>query len=93
MKIALDTALPDQQHYAELVASLNENGMESPLEYSHFCRSRYVLAAYDQDKLVGMGMVEENNHAGAGYRMAVHPRYRGRDIEHYMRKLLSVNRA
>jgi hypothetical protein len=93
MKIALDTELPDQNQYAELVASLQKNETDAVLDYNRFCHSRYVLAAYDQGRLVGMGMVEEGDSAGAGYQMTVLPKYRGCDLERYMHKLLSVNRV
>jgi hypothetical protein len=93
MKIALDTELPDQNQYAELVASLRANDTDAALDYNRFCQSRYVLAAYDQGRLVGMGMVEEGSSVGVGYQMTVLPKYRGCDLEQYMRKLLTVNRV
>ncbi|MFE5318621.1 hypothetical protein ACFQ88_07935 [Paenibacillus sp. NPDC056579] len=92
MIIALDNVLPAQGQLQELLASVEENGSESGLVYETYCQSRCVVAAYDKGRLVGLGRLADESGAGNHYEFTVLQDYKNRDIEAYMRKLLSIQR-
>ncbi|TDG00427.1 hypothetical protein [Paenibacillus piri] len=92
MKIALDNVLPGLPEYQELLSSIDADGADAGQQYEAYRNSRYVLAAYDQGRLVGIGRVADEGEAGQACHITLHQNYRGRDVDLYMRKLLSVNR-
>ncbi|NOU91805.1 hypothetical protein GC093_00940 [Paenibacillus sp. LMG 31456] len=92
MKIALNNELPGLNEYRELLSSMEDNSLDAGQQYEQFCNSRYVLAAYDQGRLVGIGRVAEESEANQVCHITMLQNYRGRDVDTYMRKLLFVNR-
>jgi len=92
MKIALDNQLPGFKEYQELFFSVYDNAADAGQQYEDFCKSRYVLAAYDQGKLVGVGRVADEHDAEQSCHITLLHHYRGRDVDSYMRKLLAANR-
>lgn len=93
MKIALDNAAPSQEAFQQMLSCMGDgSGTDADLQYEIYCSSPYVIAAYDQGKLVGLGRVAARNEAVSGCHIRVLEPYRGREIEEYMRKLLSAHR-
>ncbi|MDF2960095.1 MAG: hypothetical protein K0S39_1830 [Paenibacillus sp.] len=92
MKIALDNELPGLNQYQELLSSIDDNVVDAGQQYEAYCKSRYVLAAYDQGRLVGIGRVADESETDQACHITLLHHYEGRDIDTYMRKLLSVNR-
>lgn len=93
MKIALDNVAPTQDAFQQMLSCMKEeSGTDADLQYDIYCSSPYVIAAYDQGKLVGVGRVAAEHETQNGCQIAVLNPYRGREIEDYMRKLLSVHR-
>ncbi|MFH5185930.1 hypothetical protein ACHHV8_26625 [Paenibacillus sp. TAB 01] len=93
MKIALDNVAPTQDAFEQMLSCMKEGrGTDAALQYEVYCSSPYVIAAYDQGKLVGLGRVASGDEAAGGCDIKVLDPYRGREIEDYMRKLLSVHR-
>ncbi|MCS7460800.1 hypothetical protein N0M98_11655 [Paenibacillus doosanensis] len=92
MIIALENEPPAQGQFEELLATVTEDGMNAGLLYETYCQSRYVVAAYDQGRLVGLGRVTDESGTCGEYQITVLQDYQSRDIETYMRKLLSMHR-
>ncbi|SDC00435.1 hypothetical protein SAMN02799630_02400 [Paenibacillus sp. UNCCL117] len=91
MKIALHNELPCEAQVRELIDAMT--GQASSLEAFEYetLRSggKRLIAAYDQDRLVGLGkLAEEGISSGSAIEFAILPAYRGRQIETYMSKLL-----
>ncbi|MCI3919580.1 hypothetical protein MO973_04955 [Paenibacillus sp. TRM 82003] len=79
MKIAFEKKLPDAAAFEQMM-----NGTASAAEqYSLFQRhGEEIVAAYDGEKLVGVGGKRAEQWA-----FVIHPGYVTRDIEHNMKKL------
>ncbi|MCR8636545.1 MULTISPECIES: hypothetical protein [Paenibacillus] len=92
MKIALDNELPGLNEYKQLLSSMEDNSMDAGQQYEQYCNSRYVLAAYDQGRLVGIGRVADENEVNQTCHITMLQNYRVRDVDTYMRKLLFANR-
>ncbi|SFL13347.1 hypothetical protein SAMN03159341_103406 [Paenibacillus sp. 1_12] len=92
IQIELDNKCPLQSDYQELLASiLEENHNANVLQYETFCQSFNIIAAYDQGKLVGLGRaVEQMDHPKPACDITILQQYRNREIDSYMRKLLSI---
>jgi hypothetical protein len=91
MKIALDNELPGLTQCQELLSSINDEQLNADQLYAEYCKSRYVVAAYDQGKLVGIGRIADECEAEQACQIALLQNYRGRDVDIYMRKLLAAN--
>jgi hypothetical protein len=95
IQIKLDNECPLQSDYQDLLASiLAEDHDANVLQYETFCQSYSIIAAYDQDKLVGLGRAVEHmdgsKSGSPAYELTVLQQYRNREVDSYMRKLLSV---
>lgn len=79
VKIAFEKKLPDATAFVQMM-----NGTANAAEqYSMFQQQgKSVVAAYDGDKLVGVGGKRAEEWA-----FVIHPGYVSRDIEHNMKKL------
>lgn len=96
MKIALDSGLPAEGQFRELAEAIAaQQGLrtEAPA-YKTYCECSRVIAAYDRERLVAIGGVTENpaqDGASSRFCFSVVPDYETRDIDEYMRKLLTVH--
>ncbi|MEK8127027.1 hypothetical protein WMW72_03790 [Paenibacillus filicis] len=92
MKIALHNELPCEAHVRQLIEAMAGQG--SPLQAFEYETLRSsagrVIAAYDQERLVGLGRRKEDTAVGETMEFAILPAYRGREIETYMSKLLKA---
>ncbi|MED4602133.1 hypothetical protein P9314_15700 [Paenibacillus validus] len=90
MKIALHNELPGEAQFRQWIDSMAGEADGFPVfEYETICQSGRIIAAYDQERLVGLGRLSDNN-AASQMEFSILPEYRNREIEMYMRKLLPV---
>ncbi|WP_159882715.1 hypothetical protein [Paenibacillus puerhi] len=89
MKIALHNELPCEAHVRQLIDALT--GPASALQAFEYetlrGSSSRILAAYDRDRLIGLGKWDEGC---SEPEFAILPAYRNREIETYMSKLLNA---
>jgi ribosomal protein S18 acetylase RimI-like enzyme len=91
MKIAYHNVKPTQQTFQQFVHMAGDAADSSKgMQYETVCRSKYVIAAYDEEELVGLGTIIEANEREAIMDVAVHKSYRQRGIEQYIMKLLKA---
>lgn len=89
MKIALHNELPEEAQFRQWMDTMAGEAEGLPVfEYETICKSERVIAAYDQERLIGLGMLTDN--AASHMEFSILPEYRNREIEMYMRKLLPV---
>ncbi|MBP1156813.1 MULTISPECIES: hypothetical protein [unclassified Paenibacillus] len=88
MKIALHNQLPGEEQFQQLIESVFAHSDQcGAFAYETYSHSDRVIAAYDQEQLVGLGcLVNSDQHS---IEITVLPGYKGREIEGYMRKLLT----
>ncbi|WP_248930188.1 hypothetical protein [Paenibacillus hamazuiensis] len=90
MKIAYHNAVPEPEVFDRFVHSIEETMHTDEFEYKAVCESKHVVAAYDQDELVGIGVIAEAGEDAAVMDVAVHSSYEKRQIEQYIMKLLKA---
>lgn len=89
MKIALHNELPGEAQFQQLINSVSAHTAQCGTSaYESYIHSDRVIAAYDQDQLVGLGRLVASDHNHI--EVTVLPDYKGREIEGYMRKLLAA---
>lgn len=87
MKIALQAGAPDQQHLAAFMQDLVQGGIkaEDPLPGA----GNDVIAAYDDDKLVGLGgWISGGTAEQPKLQFYIAPGYEARMLPDHMKKLL-----
>ena len=92
MKIAYQNEVPDQELFQRFVGAAGDQDVRfGDLQYDNVCASEFVIAAYDQDELIGLGTIEQRNAQGEVMDVAVSSSYRQREVEQYIRKLLKAS--
>ncbi|ALS23509.1 MULTISPECIES: GNAT family N-acetyltransferase [Paenibacillus] len=90
MKIALHNELPGEAQFQQLIDSVSaHSGQSGEFSYESYSHSDRVIAAYDQGRLVGLGRLVDADQSRI--EITVLPGYQGREIEGYMRKLLTAH--
>lgn len=90
MKIALHNELPGEAQFQQLINSVSaHSGQSGNFSYESYSHSDRVIAAYDQGQLVGLGRLVDADRNSI--EITVLPGYQGREIEEYMRKLLTAH--
>jgi hypothetical protein len=88
VKIAYEKKLPGHSEWMQLLDGTAVDGET----YTRFIQyGPQVVAAYDGDRLVGLGGFQvkaSDREGGEEWAVVIHPSYARRDIEHYMKKLL-----
>ncbi|WP_281885229.1 hypothetical protein [Paenibacillus sp. YYML68] len=89
MKIALHNELPGEAQYKQWLEAMKvEAAAELAFDYETLSRCERVVAAYDDERLVGIGRSSEHTGAERSAACKVLPAYERREIERYMQKLL-----
>ncbi|TBL71423.1 hypothetical protein [Paenibacillus thalictri] len=91
MKIAYQNEVPEQVMYQRFIGEIGEQNSDSgALQYASLCTSQCVIAAYDQEDLIGIGTMKERDVQKPLMDIAVSSSYRQREVEQNIKKLLKA---